>query len=750
VPQRAITATFQDKQGNLWFGTFGAGLLLFKDSKFTRYTTADGLASNILFTFCQDSEDNIWVGTLDNGLIRITKQFITTHHSQNGLTADNTYPVYEDQDGIIWIGSWGGGLNKYQNGVFTHYTSKDGLPSDLVTSLFKDRQGYLWIGAHGILKKFKDGKFFHIISENDALSKKTVFAMEQDRDGALWLGTSQGLGRYKDGEYQFYTTKDGLPDDHVHAIREDRNGTIWIGTLGGLASFKNHTITSYIDKNGLSSNHIRSIYQDREGVLWIGSYDNGLIRLKDDRFTAYTIKDGLFDSGAFQILEDDQENLWISCNRGIYRVVKQELNEFAEGKRRSITSVAYGKKDGMLDQECNGGRQPAGCRARDGKFWFPTQKGVVVIDPKSIPINWLPPPVYIEEFSLNRDAISFHNEVLIPPGKDDFEIRFTGLSFTKPEQVIFKYQLIGLDKDWVEAGTRRSVFYTHLPPGNYTFKVIAANSDGIWNHQGATLHIVIIPPFWRTWWFLLGLLLSAIISATAFYRRRINQLEKARAAQEAFSQQLIDSQENERKRIASELHDGLGQNLLIIKNWALLALSLLPQNNQANEPLTDILSTASQSIDEAREIAYNLRPYQMDALGLTKALKSIVNRVSSSAKTSFISEIDYIDDLFPKEFEINIYRIVQESVNNIIKHSGASQAKIVIKRDEYYLRLTIEDNGKGFNPAMFTLSQTNKRGFGLLGIAERARMLGGNLELQAFVGQGTKISLVLKTKDKIV
>ncbi len=238
-----------------------------------------------------------------------------------------------------------------------------------------------------------------------------------------------------------------------------------------------------------------ALYQDREGVLWIGTYDGGLARLEDGRLTRYTIKEGLFNNGVFQILEDARGNFWMSSNRGIYRVRKQELNEVAARKRSAITSVAYGKSDGMLNAECNGGAWPAGIKARDGKLWFPTQDGVAVIDPETISANPQPPPVVIESFLLDRAAVAFDRPVRISPGQESLEIAYTALSFINSEQLKFKYRLAGLDRDWIEADTRRTAYYSHVPPGDYVFQVIAANSDGVWNTEGQSLRIVVVPPF---------------------------------------------------------------------------------------------------------------------------------------------------------------------------------------------------------------------------------------------------------------
>ena len=271
----------------------------------------------------------------------------------------------------------------------------------------------------------------------------------------------------------------------------------------------------------------------------------------------------------------------------------------------------------------------------------------------------------------------------IEPGRENLEIRYTGLSLLNPEHVVFRYRMEGLDANWVEAGTRRTANYSHLPPGKYIFRVTAANSDGVWNDTGAALNIVVVPPFWRTWWFTGLIVLSLGGLAHSFYRLQMSRVRKAHATQRAFSQQLIELQEDERKRIAAGLHDSLGQNLLIIKNRALLGLQSPSGNDVARDQLEEISGISSQTLDEVREIAYGLHPYQMDRLGLTKALQSMLRKVAAVSEIEFSVDIDNIDGLFPADSQINIYRIVQECVNNIFETfgcehgSGCDQARQV-------------------------------------------------------------------------
>lgn len=745
LPASEIIAFFEDREGALWIGTGSKGLVRFKDGQFKTYTTADGLSENIVLSIYEDREGNIWVGTLNGGLNRLNKQLIMTLSTKDGLAANNIYPIFEDHAGDIWIGNWEMGLSRYSQGKLTRYKNEDAPPGKVVTAIAEDREGRIWIGEYGGVSYFKDGKFIPFLLPIGLQKGALISAIYQDREGAMWFGSDQGLRRYKDGALQVYTTADGLAGNDVRAITEDRQGNLWAGTFSGLTRLKDGVLTSYTTRDGMGGNYVRALYEDAEGVVWIGTYDGGLTRFKDGRFTAYTTREGLFNNGVFQILEDGRGNFWMSCNLGIYRVSRQQLTDFAEGKLRAITCIPYGRQDGMLNIECNGGMQSAGIRTRDGKLWFPTQEGVAIIDPASVPLNSEPPPVILEEILVDRVATDWQHgadRFEVGPDRESIEIHYTGLSFIKPEYVSFRYRLEGLDHDWVDAGTRRAVYYSHLPPGDYTFQVIAANSDGVWNTTGASIQIRVIPPFWRTWWFAGLAVMAALAIAFAINERRLARLKKAHAAQEAFSRQLIASQEQERKRIAAELHDSLGQNLLIIKNWALLGLSATDESAGGKQELHEISDTVSQSIDEVREIAYNLRPYQLDEIGLTRTVQAMLRKVASASGIHFSVELDPVDGLFSKEDEINFYRILQECVNNIVKHAQATVATVTIRREAQMIAVTIEDNGKGF-AVDAPPAAAGKKGFGLTGIAERARMLGGQQLIHSTAGQGTVVSLMI-------
>ncbi len=735
-PFGEAATTYLDDHGHSWKINIETRL-----SRSIEYLTAGHTETISFHSIYQDREKNLWVGSEGQGLYRFQPQSIRAYSTEQGLIDRDIYPIYQDRTDAVWIGAWHKGLSRYSQGKFTNYTIPDSPRLNLVTSISEDSKGALWVATHGGVRVFSGGVF----RKPDRLTLPdgaVVQAMHLDRQGVLWLGTSNGLVSFENELSRTFTRQDGLAVNDVRAFAEGKSGDLWLGGYGGLTRYMNHRFTHWVEQDGLPSSNIRSIYVDDDGIVWIGTYDGGLGRFKDGKFTRYTVRDGLFNNGVFQILEDARGNLWMSCNRGIYRVSRNELNEFAAGKRSSITSIPYGKADGMLNIECNGGLSPAGIRARDGKLWFPTQDGVAVVDPQAVFTNLHPPPVVIESVVIDHAPAAFNKSILVKPGKENLEIQYTALSFIKSDQIHFRYRLEGLDSTWTDAGGRRTAYYPHLPPGKYLFQVIAGNSDGIWNNEGKTLSITVLAPFYRRWWFDLLVVLAIAALVTAAWRYRVAQLQQAHAVHQDFSRKLIESQENERTRIAAELHDGLGQRLVVIKNLTAFLLRSRKKyiDNLEVQTLEEVNAEAASAISEVREISYGLRPFQLDQLGLTNAIKATVRSVSVSSGIQFSTELDDIDNVFAEDQRINVYRIMQESLNNVMKHSQATQVSVFVKQTPGKVTLIIHDNGEGFTLIDKT-SPAKQKGLGLTSMAERASLLGGDFKLRSMPKQGTTVTV---------
>jgi signal transduction histidine kinase/ligand-binding sensor domain-containing protein len=686
-----------------------------------------------------DSEGNAWIGSENEGLFRVQKQSIMTLSTTQGLASDNVYPILKSRNGDMWVGSWPAGLSRVRDGHVTAYTQKEGLPG-LVSSLYEDRTGMLWVGTHNGLRTFADGKMKTPAGlPNERLP--AVQAMYQTPSGAMMLGTARGLYVLDGNNSRWMMARDGLATDDVRAIIEDSKGDVWIGGYGGVTRIHHGTVEHWTEAQGLPSNNVRSIFEDSKGEIWVGTYDGGIGWFRNGSWARFDVARGLYDNGAFQILEDAKEYFWISSNRGIYRVNRPQLEAVANGRLGRVDSVAYGRSDGMLSVECNGGLWPAGAKDDKGNLWFPTQKGVAIINPASVSVVNKPPRVAIEAASVEGKLQTGVQHVVLQPGQSNLEVEYTALTYSKPEQVIFRYILDGVDSEWQEIGRRRAAYYSHLPAGDYVFRVSARNSDGLTSREDSVLRVTVVPRFYRRWWFI-ALVFFAVAAATwKIWHARLSQLRRTQAAQQAFSRELIASQENERRRIAAELHDSLGQRLIIINNLALYLLRTkgkVRSEEDKQQTIEEINAEATHAIEETRAISYALRPFQLDRLGLARAIQALVRTASRATSVEISAEIGDIDNVFPDDLRINFYRIVQEGVNNMVKHAEATRGSVTAQRTATSVILTITDNGRGM-PTEPRSVREGPGGFGLTGMRERATVLNGMFHVRSESGAGTQL-----------
>ncbi len=773
-----ITALCMDRKGILWAGSAAGRIATFRNGKFVPYPREDEIPKSRIRRLYCDRDGRMWVGTDDKGVALLDQGHVLTYSSADGLPDDHITAIYQDADGAIWIGTYESGLVELRDATIQTYGIRGARKYGDIRAVIAGEDGSLWAGSEDAWYELKRNAFerlpwgTHLNDstiakdltgaywvtngtdlarvQNDDLTNiaahlfpdDRINVLYCDRRGQVWAGSrASGVCLFRNGSCTFYTTRQGLGHNYVVGFYEDRAGAIWVATLNGASRIQDGRITTWTTKDGLPSNVIACFYQTRTGSMWIGTQGRGLSRFKDGRFANVTTENGLFDGLAFQILQDDEENLWMSCNRGIYRAKLRELEDCAEGRRKTITSYSYGTADGMLTRECNGAF-PAGWRSPDGRLWFGTTKGVVAVDPHRIS-NGRPPNVLIEQVSVEGRAGALTHEVHLAQRQHNLEIKYTVLKCDRPQQARFKVKLEGLDDDWKDAGLRRSALYSYLPPGTYTFRVIADNGEGIWNMAGDRLSISVASPYYRTWWFLaLCALLVASITAAA-WRARMAGLIRAREVQQQFLRQLIASQELERKRLAGELHDGLAQRLTMVKNFALMLRERAsPASDDGN--VSAIASETTEALREVREISYALRPYQLDYLGLKDAVRALIKKVEDSSETEFTCHLDDVDDLVPKESQIHLYRIVQECLNNIVKHAHAGRAEIRLARDGNRVRLEIRDDGVGFALGASRAS-SKEGGLGLTSISERVQLLGGKINVQSASGKGTRIAIELDT-----
>lgn len=525
LPEGGVRSLCEDRDGNLWVGTYGGGLCRFREGRFDTLASRNGFPDDAVIALVEDREGSLWAGTWGNGLVRLSRGKFLTYTTREGLSGNVMRSVCQDASGALWAGTSGSGLSRYDGRTFTTFRKGDGLSGDSVRALLAARDGSLWASTEsGGLDHLEKGRWRHL-GAGEGLEGDFVLCLEETRDGTLWAGTyGGGLARGRGGRFTVMTTRDGLPNNEVWCLHEDRAGRLWVGTTGGLAVLEGGRVRTYTAADGLASEVVVSAYESASGSLWFGTGGGGLARFKDGKLKACTRRDGLHDDVVFQILPDGLGNLWMSCNKGLFRVPLAALEDFADGRRARVSCDAFGRADGMGSSECMGGCQPAGCVARDGRLWFPTAEGLVVVDPAHLPTNAVPPPLAIEAFTADGESVLSGGGAVVPAGAHSLEVRYAALSFRAPERVLFRYRLAGFDERWVEAGNRRVAYYTNVPPGRYRFEMTACNEDGVWNDALRSVAVRVRPRFYQTLPFFAACAVLTLAASLGGYRLRVRQL----------------------------------------------------------------------------------------------------------------------------------------------------------------------------------------------------------------------------------
>ncbi len=748
-----VSAICEDSGGNLWVGTY-SGLNRFREGRFYVERDREGTPFAKVNALFPDREGDLWVGS-NEGLVRLTPMRFTTYTQQQGLTHNNVMSVLEDRVGNLWIGTWGGGLDRLRDERIQAYAATNFF-QNLVLSLCQERDGSLWIGADydGGLTRLQDGKSTHYGAKNGLISVG-IRVLHEDRQGTLWIGTGLGLSCLKNGKFTNYTVNNTLSGKVVHAICEDHEGRLWFGTEGGLSLWDNGHFTNLTTNNGLSDETVTALYEDKEGNLWVGTQAGGLNRYRDGKISAYTTAQGLFSDEIFEILEDDRGWLWMSCSKGVFRVRKQELDDLDKGKAVAMECSTYGKSDGMESPQCNGLGKPAGWKARDGRLWFPTSKGLVSVDPKTAEVDSQPPPVFIEQLIADKKTIqrpwpnrrsdgalasaldAGRAPLEIAPGRGELAFRYTAVDLQAPERIRFKYQLEGVDSEWVDASGRREAHY-NVSPGKYRFHVAACNKDGIWNMTGAALAIVLQPHFWETGWFRIGSVLLLIGSAagTARYletrrlRRRLELLEQRNAV------------ERERTRIAKDIHDDLGSSLTRIMMLGERTEEGLVKHEEVGLHIRKIIASARGTVQSLDEIVWAVNPENDTLDGLVTYISHYADEFFESTNISCRLEVpDKLPSvMFPAEVRHDLFLVVKEAFNNCFKHSGASVVRMCVSCQTNSLAIMIEDNGCGFES---NGPGHGRKGNGLENMRKRIESHGSRFTITSAPGRGTQVAFIV-------
>lgn len=744
-----LTSMVEGASGVLLAATSNNGFFMMfpgTNEKPLHFNRVLGFHADWIISMMEDRENNLWIGTGGAGLIGLRPNNIQIISPPNRWLGRAVLSTYSGRDGALWVGTEGAGLYRLQHGEWSNFGFTNGIGNSYVWSIAEDTTGQLFAGTWGAGLFLRDGDRFKFAPgmENVMLP---IPALLPARDGGLWAGTAAGLLHYLNGKTNWFTGTDGQPLHDVRAIAEATNGAVWFGTAGnGLACLENNHIRQFRQSNGLSSDYIECLHFDEDGALWVGTFGGGLCRLKDGTFSVIGREQGLPGSVIGDIEDDGNGFYWMSSHNGLIRASKVDLNNCADGKTREVHCLDYGVNDGLPTIECSEGMQPAGCKTPDGRLWFPTSKGLVVVDPNDVRINQLPPPMALEEVLLDGEPVTntqTASALIIPPGHSYLQFNYTGLSFVAPEKVRFKYRIEGLEKTWVDAGTKRVAEYSFLPPGSYTFHVIACNNDGVWNETGVSLPFTLLPYFWQTLWFkILGCVAALAIGGGIMWydtnrkmQFKLERIERQRAL------------ENERSRIARDIHDDLGATLTRITMISESVQDSSRSQQEAETDLKQIYDTARELTLAMDEIVWAVNPKHDTLESLANYLQQFAQDFLHAAGIRCRVEVPFHIPPWPMTAETrhNLFLAFKEALNNVVKHASASQVRIsLMLTGPRAFNLSIEDDGGGFlfdlgAPANKSrgISASFSPGNGLENMTHRLAKIGGNCTIKSG-DEGTK------------
>lgn len=767
--QESVHALIAQPDGTIWIGS-SAGLIRLTNGEEKRFTTAEGLGSNWVYGLAAGRDGDIWVGTQD-GFSRLRNDQIGTFRSRDGLSQSTVFTVCEDREGSLWVGTKHG-LNQFVDRRLTlPFTASEGLPSNNTGPVIQDSAGTVWVGTLDAgLSRF-DGHAFSVLTPDQGLADNSILSMAADAGGNLWIGTRTGLNRLANGRVvQTLSKADGLPADSVGCLLMSRSGDLWAGTTSGPAILHDGHFKSpagaalkgavramtelrdgrvllaaaggglYACINGVlgpldgiypPTRDIDAFYEDADGLLWIGMIGGGLRMLDGQHVHTFAPRDGLFDDEIFGIAADNQDRLWMACSKGIFYVNRADLRKFAGGQIKSFSSTPFTPTDAQRTIECRSGVQPSTWGMRDGTLWFSTIHGVLVIEPSHLLRKLPAPPVVVEEVVVNGKTEDPDRVRSLPPGRENLEFRYTGLSFLIPTRITFRYKLEGFDREWILAGARREAFYTNLPPGNFKFHVEAANLDGQFTPNQAVVAFTLLPHFYQRHWFVPACLTLAAVGIWIVIRMRIRRIK---------SQMVLILAE--RSRIARELHDTLIQGFSGV-TMEMQALSAQLPDASPRGVLQEIIRDAGHCLREARRSVAGLRSggTGRGATDLSASIAQAARQLTEARDVRLRLDLTDSPGEVGADAEYNLLRIMSEAVANAVKHGAPRSIEISLERTRDQLRLAIRDDGSGFDASHGNGAVTGH--YGLIGMKERAAQLGGNLSVESAPGKGTTIVAIV-------
>jgi signal transduction histidine kinase/ligand-binding sensor domain-containing protein len=760
----SVTTMLETSSGRVVVGTLQHGLYIFDPTSGWFFVNRqNGLPQDWICSIVEDREKNLWVGT-SGGLAVLRERKVVMHSPPDSWQGRPIYSITRAHDGSVWAATEGAGVYRLAGTNWQHYGTENGLDNLFVWSVFEDSQRQIWAGTWGGgLFRFESDRF--VAQTNLIAPADPVVALKEFPAGTMWIGTGAGLVRMRSNVLERFAPLGGAAAGDVRVIEAGTDGDLWIGTQGaGLGRWRNDKFQTFQTKDGLPGNFILSLLCESNGTLWIGMLDQGLCRFKNGEFRAISNAHGLPANTIYHLEDDQMGNFWLNSPVGLFRVSKRELNAVADGQSQSLDALAYGTAEGMSTLAGTGGFTPSGFRTADGQLWFSTTRGIAVVSPKTARSNPVRPPVWIEEVMVDGQSVSIsenpsprparaketspRNYVVLQPGRHLMDVQFTGLSFTSPERVRFKYRLENLDTDWTEAGTRRRVTYPFLPPGDYTFHVIACNSDGLWNDTGDALAIRMLPHFWQTLWFKTFLavgscaLVGGVVSVVS--RRRHRQKLERIARERAL--------ERERARIAQDIHDDLGASLTRIGLLSESTAGDLENPQRAATNLEQIISTTRELTRSMDEIVWAVNPRHDTLESLSNYISRFAHDFLSTAniRCRLALPLQLPDISVRSEVRHNLFLACKEALNNVVKHSHANEVRLTLEIVPGGLRFVIADNGPGFDLDQANASSHRHRhapGNGLFNLERRLQQIGGHSRLHSAPGAGTSVEFFVPVTE---